>query len=98
MNKEYAYVDSKVIVSDENGKLTQRDYKENIDKIFSTIAVEHNSQKIILIGKNGQMIKKIGTDARLELEKICDKKVFLDLNVKVIKNWRKNNKNLENML
>ena len=72
--------------------------EENIDKIFSTIAVEHNSQKIILIGKNGQMIKKIGTDARLELEKICDKKVFLDLNVKVIKNWRKNNKNLENML
>ena len=71
---------------------------ENIDKIFATIVVEHNSQKIILIGKNGQMIKKIGTDARLELEKLAEKKIYLDLNVKVMKNWRKNNKNLETML
>lgn len=72
--------------------------EENIDKIFATIVVEHNSQKIILIGKNGQMIKKIGTDARLELEKLAEKKIYLDLNVKVMKNWRKNNKNLETML
>ncbi|MGN0014126.1 MAG: GTPase Era [Candidatus Gastranaerophilaceae bacterium] len=72
--------------------------EENIDKIYATIVVEHNSQKIILIGKNGQMIKKIGTDARLELEKLAEKKIYLDLNVKVMKNWRKNNKNLETML
>lgn len=72
--------------------------EENIDKIFATIVVEHNSQKIILIGKNGQMIKKIGTDGRLELEKLAEKKIYLDLNVKVMKNWRKNNKNLETML
>lgn len=72
--------------------------EENIDKIYATIVVEHESQKIILIGKNGQMVKKIGTDARLELEKLADKKIYLELNIKVIKNWRKNNKNLENML
>ena len=72
--------------------------EENIDKIYATIVVEHNSQKIILIGKNGQMIKKIGTDARIELEKLVEKKIYLDLNVKVMKNWRKNNKNLETML
>ena len=59
---------------------------------------EHESQKIRLIGKNGQMVKKIGTDARLELEKLADKKIYLELNIKVMKNWRKNNKNLENML
>ena len=72
--------------------------EENIDKIYATIIVEHESQKIILIGKNGQMVKKIGTDARLELEKLADKKIYLELNIKVMKNWRKNNKNLENML
>lgn len=72
--------------------------EENIDKIYATIVVEHESQKIILIGKNGQMVKKIGTDARLELEKLADKKIYLELNIKVMKNWRKNNKNLENML
>lgn len=72
--------------------------EENIDKIYATIVIEHESQKIILIGKNGQMVKKIGTDARLELEKLADKKIYLELNIKVMKNWRKNNKNLENML
>ena len=72
--------------------------EENIDKIYATIVVEHESQKIILIGKNGQMVKKIGTDARLELEKLADKKIYLELNIKVMKNWRKNNENLENML
>lgn len=71
---------------------------EDIDRIYATIVVEHDSQKMILIGKNGQMIKKIGTDSRLELEKLIDKKIFLDLNVKVIKNWRKTYKNPENML
>lgn len=78
--------------------INQYKESEDIDKIYATIAVEHNSQKMILIGKNGQMIKKIGTEARIELEKLADKKIFLDLNVKVIKNWRKNNKNLEDML
>lgn len=75
-----------------------KEEEENIDKIYATIVVEHESQKIILIGKNGQMVKKIGTDARLELEKLADKKIYLELNIKVMKNWRKNNKNLENML
>ena len=72
--------------------------EENIDRISATIVVEHDSQKLILIGKKGQMIKKIGTEARLELEKIADKKIFLELNVKVIKNWRKKHKNVESML
>ena len=75
-------------------------YKEydDIDKIYATIVVEHDSQKMILIGKNGNMIKKIGTDSRVELEKLADKKIFLNLNVKVIKNWRKTLKNPEDML
>ncbi len=69
--------------------------KENIDRIFAKIHVEHDSQKGILIGKQGQMLKKIGTQARIELEKMLDKKVYLELNVKVSKDWRKKTPNLE---
>ena len=72
--------------------------EENIDKIYATVIVEHDSQKMILIGKNGNMIKNIGIDARVELENLADKKIFLDLNVKVMKNWRKKYKNPEEML
>ena len=48
-----------------------------------------NNQKGIIIGKNGSMLKKIGTDSRLELEEIIEGKVFLELFVKVKKNWQK---------
>ena len=63
--------------------------QEDIDKIYATIYCETKSQKGILIGKGGTLLKKIGTEARLELEKIVDKKVFLGLEVKVEKDWRK---------
>lgn len=63
--------------------------QENIDKISAKIIVNNDSQKGILIGKQGAMLKKIGTNARKELEKILEKKVFLELFVKVKKNWLK---------
>ena len=62
---------------------------EEIDRIYATIYCETKSQKGILIGKGGSLLKKIGTEARLELEKIVEKKVFLGLEVKVEKDWRK---------
>ncbi|MBQ3312061.1 GTPase Era [bacterium] len=68
---------------------------ENIDKIYATIFCEHKSQKGILIGKNGSLLKTIGTQARVELEEIVEKKVYLDLTVKVEKDWRKNEKTLK---
>ena len=68
---------------------------EDIDKIYATIYCEQKSQKGILIGKNGSLLKKIGTEARLELESIVDKKVFLALEVKVEKDWRKKDKFLK---
>lgn len=71
--------------------------KPSIDRIFADIIVEHDSQKGILIGKKGQMLKKIGMEARLEIEKTADKKVYLELNVKVQKDWRKKSKNIEKM-
>ena len=63
--------------------------QEDIDKIYALIYCEQKSQKGILIGKGGGLLKKIGTEARIELEKITEKKVYLNLEVKVEKDWRK---------
>lgn len=68
---------------------------EEIDRIFATIYCEQKSQKGILIGKGGSLLKKIGTEARIELEGIVDKKVFLALEVKIEKDWRKKDKVLK---
>lgn len=69
--------------------------KEDIDRISATIYVDQKTQKGIIIGKQGSMLKKIGTEARLEIEKLTEKKAFLELYVKVEKNWRKNPKLVE---
>ena len=66
--------------------------KEELDAIKATIIVNQDSQKGILIGKQGSMLKKIGINARKELEKIVQKKVYLELFVKVQKNWVKDKK------
>ena len=72
------------------------DFKERSNKklidIRATIVVEKNSHKEIVIGKNGQMIKRIGMDARKEIEKFLSSKVNLQLWVKVEKDWRKKEK------
>ena len=66
-----------------------------IDRIYATIYCEQMSQKGMLIGKGGSMLKTIGTEARLELERLVEKKVYLELNVKFEKDWRKKNKSLK---
>ena len=68
--------------------------KENSIHIMSVIYVERDSQKGILIGKGGEKIKKIGIEARHDIEKFFGKKVFLEIFVKVEKDWR----NRENKL
>ena len=77
-------------------KVTNYKEQENIDKIYAVIYCEQKSQKGILIGKGGNLLKKIGTESRLELEKIVEKKVYLELEVKVEKDWRKKEKVLKN--
>lgn len=69
-------------------------YKEelNIIKIAATIFVARDSQKGIIIGDKGSAIKKVGIQAREDIEKFVDKKVFLELFVKVNKDWRDNEK------
>lgn len=65
-------------------------YKEegNLTRIHAEIIVERDSQKNIIIGKGGEMIKKVGTYARQDIEEFIGTKVFLDLFVKVVPKWR----------
>ena len=69
--------------------------EENLIKIRATIFCERNSQKGILIGDKGKMLKKVGIEAREELEKFFGKKVFLETFVKVEQDWRKNKAKLK---
>jgi GTP-binding protein Era len=69
--------------------------EESIIKIRSLILVERESQRGIIIGHKGIAIKKIGTKARIDLEKFFGKKVFIELYVKVSKNWRSNSNQLK---
>ncbi len=71
--------------------------KDNAIKIESTIIVERETQKGILIGKNGLALKKVGIDARKKLENFFKIKVHLKLFVKVNKNWRTNPKKLKSL-
>ena len=68
--------------------------EENLLRIRTIIYVVRDSQKGILIGHQGQMLKKTGTMARKDLEEFFGKKVFLELYVKVAKDWRNNERHL----
>jgi GTP-binding protein Era len=69
--------------------------REAILRLYCTILVETESQKPIVIGRGGEMIKRIGTDARVDLEAFFETKVFLDLRVKVDPDWRNNERSLD---
>jgi GTP-binding protein Era len=62
--------------------------EENITRISAEIIVERDSQKNILIGKGGASLKKVGMEARKDIEKFLDQKVFLETFVKVLPDWR----------
>ena len=62
--------------------------EENMIRIGATLYVERDTQKAIIIGSKGSAIKKLGTDARASIEDFLQKHIFLDLSVKVLKDWR----------
>ena len=68
-----------------------------LEKIQATIIVEKETQKGIIIGKNGNAIKRIGQDAREKIEELANKKVFLDLFVSVKKGWSKDKETLKDI-
>jgi len=74
-----------------------REFKEKLTltKIVADIIVQRESQKMILIGEKGKMIKQIGTLARADIEAFLDRKVFLELFVKVRPKWRDNDMQLK---
>ncbi|TDT51092.1 GTPase Era [Fonticella tunisiensis] len=75
----------------------KEDKEKNIINISATIYCEKPSHKAIIIGKNGQMLKEIGQSARIDIEKILGSKVFLELWVKVKKDWRDNPSTLKSL-
>lgn len=74
-------------------------YEETLTlhKIYADILVERQSQKIILIGDGGSFLKKIGTEARKDIEKLCGAKVYLELFIKVKTNWTKDERVLKEL-
>ena len=68
--------------------------REGIDNISALIYVERESQKAILIGHQGKAIKKLGTEARHDIEEFTGKRCFLSLHIKVLKDWRNNERAL----
>ncbi|MDO9142171.1 MAG: KH domain-containing protein, partial [Methylobacter sp.] len=71
--------------------------KPNITKIYAIIWVERLTQKNIVIGKDGDMLKKVGTDARVDIEKLLGQKVDLQLWVKVKKGWSDSERALQSL-
>lgn len=87
--QEVPYATAVVIERYEEGK--------KLTKINATIFCEREGQKAILIGKGGSMLKKIGTGARLGLERLLGTKVFLELFVKVVPDWRSSKRFIEDL-
>lgn len=78
--------------------ITESMKRDEFDKVHiqATIVVERDSQKGIIIGKGGKMLKNIGIKSRKDIENLLGNKVYLELWVKVQKNWRDKNKDLQN--
>jgi GTP-binding protein Era len=80
-----------------SAEVVVNEYKEDdrLIRITSDIIVARESQKAIILGHQGKAIKKVGTQARIDIEEFTGKKVFLELTVKVNKDWRDNENQLK---
>ena len=87
--KEVPYATAVIIDQFEEG--------EKLIRIAATIYCEREGQKAILIGQRGAMLKKIGTSARIDIERMLGTKVFLQLFVKVRQNWRESRAFLDDL-
>jgi len=71
--------------------------KENVTVVYAIIHVERGTQRMIVLGKGGKTIKKIGTEASRDVERLLGTKIYLDLKVKVSPGWRSDKKFLERL-
>ena len=69
----------------------------NLTKIYADLYVERDSQKSIVIGTRGARLKEVGTRARAEIEALLDRKVYLDLHVRVAKEWQRDPRQLRKL-
>jgi GTP-binding protein Era len=77
--------------------IDQFEQTDKLLRLYATILVDQESHKPIVLGRRGDMIKRIGTEAREELERLFDTKVFLDLHVKVKSDWRDDERLLDEL-
>ena len=77
--------------------IEELDREDDITRVFASIVVERDSQKGILIGRGGEMLRAIGTAARAEIEPLLGTRVYLDLRVKVLKEWQRDPKALNRL-
>jgi GTP-binding protein Era len=77
--------------------IEELDITDALVKVHASLIVERDSQKGIVIGKGGQTLRTIGTRAREEMELVLGTKVFLDVRVKVVKEWQRDPKALERL-
>lgn len=75
-------------------EVEQRDGRDDLIDVHAVLYVERDSQKGIVIGKGGARLKEVGTAARTQIEKLLGTKVYLDLRVKIAKNWQRDPKQL----
>ncbi|HYG62636.1 MAG TPA: KH domain-containing protein, partial [Thermoanaerobaculia bacterium] len=71
--------------------------EKDLVRLYASIIVDRAGQKQIVVGRQGQMIKAIGTAARIDLEEYLGRRVYLDLHVRVEENWRENRALLASM-
>ena len=78
-------------------KLMDYEEEENIAKVYIDIIVDRDSLRKIIVGHNGSMIKTIGYESRIDMERILGKKVYLELYCKTIKKWREKEKYIKDL-
>ena len=84
-------LDSTFVVIEE---VEQREGRDDLVDVHAILYVERDSQKGIVIGKGGARLREVGTAARTQIEKLLGTKVYLDLRVKIAKNWQRDPKQL----
>ena len=78
-------------------EMSQREGRDDLVDIEAVMFVERDSQKGIVIGPKGERLKRVGSEARRQIEALLGSKVFLDLRVKVAKDWQRDPKQLRRL-